>query len=170
MKTRNPELDELRGVVGPAIESLGLVLDQLTLVTAGARRTLRVVIDLGDDAPAGAGVDLEYIAQASHTVSAALDEDSPFGDRPFTLEVTSPGVSRPLTEHRHWRRARGRLVRVSVAGEPRRTVRVLDTDEAGVTVDDDGTRRSLPWADLGEGHVVIEFSRRDASGAQSTED
>jgi ribosome maturation factor RimP len=73
--------------------------------------------------------------------------------------VSSPGVDRPLTEPRHWRRARGRLVAVQ-AGDEALTGRVTDTSGAGVVLDVDGTARELAWPDLGPGRVQVEFNRR----------
>ena len=74
------------------------------------------------------------------------------------LEVSSPGVDRPLTEQRHWRRAQGRLVQVQVA-EKSVTGRIVDTDANGVTLDVDGARREIAWDDLGRGRVQVEFNR-----------
>ena len=77
---------------------------------------------------------------------------------PPTLEVTSPGVDRPLTEHRHWRRAVGRLVQVQDGDRPV-TGRVVEAAGAGVTLDVDGTRREIAWGELGRGRVQVEFNR-----------
>jgi ribosome maturation factor RimP len=75
----------------------------------------------------------------------------------YVLEVTSPGVDRPLTEQRHWRRAAGRLVSVPVVGQPV-TGRIAHVDDSGVTLDTGGVSRQVPWADLGRGKVQIEFT------------
>ena len=84
------------------------------------------------------GVSLDEAADVSRDVSALLDASNALGDVPYTLEVSSPGVDRPLTEPRHWRRARGRLVRVKVTGEGPVEGRVLAADADGVTL---GLRR-----------------------------
>jgi ribosome maturation factor RimP len=68
-------------------------------------------------------------------------------------------VDRPLTEPRHWRRARGRLVRVKVTGEGSVEGRVLAADADGVTLGlPDGERR-FPHTGLGAGSVQVEFGR-----------
>jgi ribosome maturation factor RimP len=78
------------------------------------------------------------------------------------LEVSSPGVDRPLTEPRHWRRALGRLVKTEVAS--RQLVgRVDSVDGTGVSFDVDGAARHIAWSELGRGRVQVEFNRRDDS-------
>jgi ribosome maturation factor RimP len=75
------------------------------------------------------------------------------------LEVSSPGVDRPLTEPRHWRRAVGRLVKVEADGRPV-TGRVVEVDDAGVILEPEGgERRPVAWAALGRGRVQVEFNR-----------
>jgi ribosome maturation factor RimP len=82
------------------------------------------------------------------------------GDLPYTLEVSSPGVDRPLTSPRHWRRAAGRLVTVKVTdagGSQPVSGRVTVADEDGVTMDVDGAPRRFAYAVLGPGAVQVEF-------------
>jgi ribosome maturation factor RimP len=82
------------------------------------------------------------------------------GETAYTLEVTSRGVDRPLTEPRHWRRNRDRLVKVSLRDGNQLTGRVTESDDAGVTVDVDGTSRHLVYDEVGKALVQIEFNRR----------
>jgi len=86
-------------------------LESVRVGSAGRRRLLRVIVD------ADGGVSLDGIALVSREVSARLDATGAMGEAPYTLEVSSPGVDRPLTLPRHWRRAVGRLVRVPPAGD-----------------------------------------------------
>jgi ribosome maturation factor RimP len=110
------------------------------------------------------GVPLDAVADLARAVSTALDEaESAGGDLipgEYQLEVSSPGVSRPLTLPRHWRRNTGRLVKVRVGGH---TIvgRVLSADDERVELDVEGDVRELAYADLGPGRVEIEFSRVD---------
>ncbi len=150
--------DALLRVLEPVVVSAGFDLEDLDVTPAGRRRVLRVVVDRDG------GVDLDDIADVSRAVSTALDDSDAMGGTPYVLEVTSPGVDRPLTERRHWRRARGRLVLATLAEGAPVTGRVLDVDEAGVTVDVDGTARVLPWESLRRGVVQVEFSRPDDNG------
>jgi ribosome maturation factor RimP len=128
-------------------------------------------------------VTLDDVAGVSRAVSAALDDlDGEFGSAPYVLEVTSPGVDRPLTAPRHWRRNVGRLVTVTAGPDGRReelTARVLRVQDDGVVlaVEKGGTKkgqvrkaageRTVGWAELGEARVQVEFTRpaghRDAA-------
>ncbi|MDQ1585928.1 MAG: ribosome maturation factor RimP, partial [Actinomycetota bacterium] len=95
----------------------------------------------------------------STAVSAALDASDVMGGAPYVLEVTSPGVDRPLTEPRHWRRARSRLVEARLADETAVTGRLVEADDEGVLLDVDGSRRRIPWPELSTGRVQVEFNR-----------
>jgi ribosome maturation factor RimP len=150
--------DQLLELLTPLVEAAGYDLDDVSVTTAGRRNLVRVVVD------ADGGIDLDAVAQVSRLVSDALDaeEDGSAGSRllagAYTLEVTSPGVDRPLTEPRHWRRAVGRLVKVEVRGKSV-TGRVTDADPVGITLTATGRTQQVPFADLGRGKVQIEFNR-----------
>lgn len=157
-------VEQLRAAVGPVVAAAGYDLEDLAVSRAGRRSVLRIVVD-GDD-----GVSLDAVAELSRDISAALDGAEPggsFGAEAYTLEVTSPGVDRPLTEPRHWRRNVGRLVSVPV-GEETLVGRVsaadtpVGTGELGVEMDVGGTPRLIRYAELGPGKVQIEFGRPDS--------
>ena len=101
----------LAELIEPVIAAVRMDLESVRMTVAGQRRLLRIVVDRDH------GVSLDDAADVSREVSAMLDESNALGDVPYTLEVSSPGVDRPLTEPRHWRRAVGRLVKVKVTGE-----------------------------------------------------
>jgi ribosome maturation factor RimP len=129
-------------------------LESVRVTAAGRRRLLRVVVD------SDRGVSLDDAAAISRAVSAALDSAPVMGDFPYTLEVSSPGVDRPLTDPRHWRRAAGRLVRVTVTDSGVISGRVVAADAEGVTLDVDGSpkaRRRFRYAALGAGAIQVEF-------------
>ncbi len=152
--------EHLLEVLAPVVTATGHDLEDVTVTSAGRRSLVRVIVDADD------GVDLDAIADVSRAVSDALDSDSPGGAAfagPYVLEVSSPGVDRPLTEPRHWRRAAGRLVQVGVGGETL-TGRVRSADGSGVTLDVAGSEREIPWADLGKGKVQVEFNRSADEG------
>jgi ribosome maturation factor RimP len=160
--------DRVRAAVEPAVTGSGLVLEQLELARAGARTVVRVVVDLPDDAVGS--VSSDQLAAVSRAVGAAMDTvDDALGSQPYVLEVGSPGVSRPLTERRHWSRARTRLVATAVAGAAT-TGRVVAVDDEGVELDVDGRRLRAPWAELGTGRVQVEFSRPGADEADDEAD
>jgi len=149
-------VDEARiaDVIRPVIAAAGLDLEAVRVSAAGRRRLLRVVVD------SDRGVSLDDAADVSRELSAALDAAAVMGDFPYTLEVSSPGVDRPLTDDRHWRRAVGRLVQVTVTdSDGARSVsgRVAAADADGVTLDVEGARRLFPHAVLGPGAIQVEF-------------
>lgn len=152
--------EHLLELLGPIVVSAGCELEDVTVTRAGRRSIVRVIVD------ADGGIDLDAIARVSRAVSAALDDDAPGGGGaafagPYVLEVTSPGVDRPLTEQRHWRRAIGRLVQTEIAGQPT-TARVIASSASGMRLEIDGTAREVPWAELGRGRVEVEFNRAGA--------
>jgi len=154
----------LTGLLEPVLAALEMDLEAVRLSSAGRRRVLRIVVD------ADGGVSLDDIAEVSREVSARLDARNAMGEAPYTLEVSSPGVDRPLTEPRHWRRAAGRLVEVTLASDHGQkgaaddrpgTVsgRVIAADQNGVALEIDGVSRTFGYPELGPGRVQVEFGR-----------
>ncbi len=144
----------VREVIEPVVSAAGYDLEDLNVSRAGRRHVVRVLVD------SDGGINLDDVAVVSREISAALDEAEERGGDvlagEYQLEVGSPGVDRPLTLPRHWRRNRGRLVAVNGL-----TGRVVDADDAGVVLDVDGAARELTYAELGPGRVQIEFKRLD---------
>lgn len=101
----------VRASVAALVAGRGYDLEDVRVDRAGRHSVVRIVVD-GDG-----GVSLDAIAALSNEISAVLDAADPHSETPYTLEVTTPGVDRPLTLDRHWRRARGRRVRVRLGGE-----------------------------------------------------
>ncbi|HEY0718053.1 MAG TPA: ribosome maturation factor RimP [Streptosporangiaceae bacterium] len=150
-----PDADQVIEVATPVVHALGMDLESVKVSSAGRRRLLRIVVDSDH------GVSLDDAALASREISAKLDTTDVMGEMPYTLEVSSPGVDRPLTQPRHWQRAVGRLIRVPVSQSPADPVqgRVLDADASEVVLDVDGARRRFAYAALGVGQIQIEFDR-----------
>jgi ribosome maturation factor RimP len=150
-----PDTDQVIKVATPVVRALGMDLESVKVTSAGRRRLLRIVVDSDH------GVNLDDAALASREISAKLDASDVMGDMPYTLEVSSPGVDRPLTQPRHWQRAVGRLVRVPLSESPSDPVqgRVADADATEVVLEVDGARRRFAYAALGAGMVQIEFDR-----------
>lgn len=141
-------------VIRPVVAAAGMDLESVRVSAAGRRRLLRVVVD------SDRGVSLDDAAAISRQLSAALDTVAVMGDFPYTLEVSSPGIDRPLTDPRHWRRAVGRLVQVTVtdAGHSGAAAgRIVAADSDGVTLETGGARRRFGYAALGAGAVQVEF-------------
>jgi ribosome maturation factor RimP len=154
-----PDTDQVSKVIGPVVHALGMDLEAVKVTSAGRRRLLRIVVDSDH------GVSLDAAAQASRELSARLDSSDVMGDMPYTLEVSSPGVDRPLTQPRHWQRALGRLVQVPLAESPSDPVRgrVVEADASDVVLDIDGTRRRFAYPALLAGLIQIEFDRPNAA-------
>jgi ribosome maturation factor RimP len=155
---------KLEALLEPIVRAAGLDLESVRVGSAGRRRLLRVVVD------ADGGVSLDDIALVSREASIRLDDTGAMGEAPYTLEVSSPGVDRPLTQPRHWRRAMGRLVRVPLAGPgPRAEAqaapvegRVIAAGDNGIILEVDGEHLELGYAELGPGRVQVEFGRPTA--------
>ena len=113
------DAERIVGLLEPAVAAMGMDLEDVRITSAGRRRLLRIVVD------ADGGVSLDDIALVSRELSATLDRAAAMGEASYTLEVSSPGVDRPLTEPKHWRRAVGRMVtaplRAAPAGRPPQT-------------------------------------------------
>ncbi|MBV9831890.1 MAG: ribosome maturation factor RimP [Marmoricola sp.] len=145
--TRDRLAEQLSAPVG----ALGLDLEAVDLSSAGKRRVLKVAVDKDG------GVTMDDIAEATRAVSRTLDDQDLMGERAYTLEVSSPGVDRPLTLPRHWRRNAGRLVKVTPhEGDPV-TGRITASDDDGVVLDVDGAERRLAFADVRRAKVQVEF-------------
>ncbi|HET7013412.1 MAG TPA: ribosome maturation factor RimP [Streptosporangiaceae bacterium] len=154
-------------VIEPVLTAMEIDLEAVKLSSAGRRTVLRIVVD------ADGGLSLDDIAEVSRELSAKLDAKDVMGEDPYTLEVTSPGVDRPLTQPRHWRRAAGRLVIVPLSGKDQDKKRdaladpdeikgrIIHADQDRVTLEIDGARRSFGFGELGPGRVQVEFGRLD---------
>ena len=154
----------LAELIEPVVAAAGMDLESVRMSVAGRRRLLRIVVD-GDR-----GVSLDDAADVSREISAMLDEVNALGEVAYTLEVSSPGVDRPLTEPRHWRRAVGRLVKVKVTGEGTVEGRILAADADGVTLDLAGGERRFGQGELGAGAIQIEFGRIPDAELDQSED
>ena len=124
--------DRLASLLVEPLAAVGLDLEDVDLSSAGRRRVLRIAVDRDG------GVSLDDVADATREVSKVLDDSEVMGEQPYTLEVTSPGVDRPLTRPRHWRRNHDRLVEVRLADGARLTGRIAASDDAAATLDVDG--------------------------------
>jgi ribosome maturation factor RimP len=158
------DAEQVAGLIEPVVTGLGMDLEGVRVTSAGRRRVLRIIVD------ADGGVSLDDIAEVSRDLSVALDDSTIMGDLPYTLEVSSPGVDRPLTERRHWRRAIGRLVVAPLltpesapdgnGGQRAGTIegRVTGASADGITLDVAGESRRFGYGDLGPGKIKIEFA------------
>jgi len=149
--------DAVVALLAPVVAAVGLELEDVELRTVGRRLVMRVLVD------SDTGVSLDQVATASTAVSEILDGSTVLGDEPYTLEVSSPGVDRPLTLPRHWHRSVGRLVAVTQDGGTVTTGRIteLTDDEVTLEINEKGrTRRvTLAFPTITRAVVQVEFSR-----------
>ena len=140
----------------PVVSGAGYDLEDLSVSAAGKRSVVRVLVDKDG------GITLDDVADVSRLVSEALDaadeQDPTLLGTSYVLEVSSPGVDRPLTEPRHWRRNVGRLVVASLRDGSTAEGRITAADDGGVTLDE---QRVLGWDDVARGAVQVEFNRKD---------
>lgn len=142
---------QLHGVLEPIVVGAGFELDELDVHVVGRRHTVKVVVDSEQ------GVGLDDIAKLSRAAADELDQHEHLIGGSYTLEVTSPGVDRPLTSPRHWRRARLRLVAVRPREGKPFTGRVGAAGEDAVTMLVDGVLRRVRYADVERAAVEVEF-------------
>lgn len=152
--------ERLEPVVAAAVASAGFELEQVNIQQAGRTQLVKVVVD-GDD-----GIGLDEVADVSRAVSEALDSQDAVLAGAYTLEVTSPGLDRPLTKPRHWRRARLRKVavkRLASDGTAKFVARVGDADDEGVELLVDGQLRRISYSEIEHAVVEVEFKEPPAA-------
>ncbi|WP_026554052.1 ribosome maturation factor RimP [Arthrobacter sp. 35W] len=164
------EAQRLFELINPTVEANRLFLEDVSVTVAGSHRTVAVVIDLPDTETGGVGLDV--IGSISRELSDVLDNDPRDDGRPYDLEVSSPGISRPLTEPRHWRRSLGRMVKVNVMAGENLTGRVLEVGDDGVLLRPElevkkgmkpkqGEPVRIGFETIRRGVVEVEFSHLD---------
>ncbi|MFE9728308.1 ribosome maturation factor RimP [Streptomyces sp. NPDC005794] len=153
--------DRLRELLEPLVSAKDLDLEEIEVSRAGRRRVLRVIVDSED------GVELDTCAELSRGISETLDETDAMGEGEYVLEVSSPGADRPLTEHRHYVRATGRLARLTLSEGGELVARILAVDDEGLDLEVPGvkgrkpTSRRVAFDEIAKARVEIEFNRKD---------
>ena len=146
--------DRIEAELADPLRALGLDLEAVEITPAGKRRILRVAVDKDG------GVTLDEVAEATREINRVLDDSDVMGEQPYTLEVTSRGVDRPLTLPRHWRRNAQRLVKVTFVDGSSATGRILESDDDAVTIEVSGRKRTVAYAEVRKALVQVEFNRR----------
>lgn len=146
---------QLRALVEPILAEHGLELDGVDITPVGKRKLLRITVD--GDGPLGRGPLLDDISAASARISAELDASPAVGQAPFTLEVTSRGVGKPLTQPQHFRRNTLRMVKLWLPdGDV--TGRIRGASEETVTIEVDGENQDVALADITKAVVQVEMN------------
>lgn len=151
--------DQISELVTPAVSDLGFYLEDVHIATPGNHRIVTCIVD-GD-----ASLNLDQVTTVSRIISELLDEAAFMGETPFTLEVTSPGVDRPLTQPRHFAKNVDRLLKVIKLDGSEITGRILSNTDHDVTltvtIKKETTEQTVLLSDIKRAVVEIEFNRKD---------
>ena len=151
--------DQISQLVTPAVEAQGFFLEEVQLVSPGKHRIVTCIVD-GETS-----LNMDQVTGVSRAISELLDEAAFMGDTPFTLEVTSPGVDRPLTQPRHFRKNVDRLLKVVKIDGDVVTGRICSSSDLDVTltvVEKKETKEvSINLSEIKRATVEIEFNRKD---------
>lgn len=151
--------DQISEHITPALHKAGYFLEDVNLVSPGQHRIVTVIVD-GESA-----LNLDQVTVASKLVSELLDETTFMGETPFTLEVTSPGIDRPLTLPRHFAKNVDRLLKVTKSDGDVVTGRILSNTESDVTLSvtekKDVKEVTISLGDIKRAQVEIEFNRKE---------
>ncbi|MGA0883853.1 MAG: ribosome maturation factor RimP [Candidatus Nanopelagicales bacterium] len=147
--TSNNRVAEL---VAPLVEKRGIDLEEVVIKPAGRRSIVQIFIDRDG------GVDLDLVAEVSREISDLLDSTDVLGNNPYTLDVGSMGVDRPLTLPRHFKRNIGRLVEVELSNGSSFVDRILEADEGNITFSEG---KAVKLDEVKQALVQVEFSRAE---------
>jgi ribosome maturation factor RimP len=154
--------DRIRAVAAEVVAGTGYDVEDVAVIAAGRRSMIRVIIDSDH------GVSLDAAADISRRLSGVLDAgaDAVLGSQPYTLEVSSPGLNRPLTEERHFRRARGRLVVLTLESGGTVKGRVRRIQDGVLELLTDRTSAFVPLSDIRKGTIEVEFKMMPPAHAE----
>ena len=151
--------DQISELVTPAVSDQGFYLEDVHVATPGSHRIVTCIVD-GD-----ASLNLDQVTSVSRVISELLDEAAFMGETPFTLEVTSPGVDRPLTQPRHFAKNVDRLLKIIKLDGSEVTGRILSNTDQDVTltvaVKKETIEQTVSLIDIKRAVVEIEFNRKD---------
>ena len=139
--------EDISAAITPALEALGFYLEDVTIISAGRRSMLTVIVD-GDT-----HLSLDQVTSATKAIGEIVESVQSLGETPFTLEVTSPGLDRPLTKVRHWQKNINRLVKVVLLDGLEIKGRIKDVNEVSATVDE----KNINYSDIKRATLEVEF-------------
>ena len=149
-------VNNLTELLTPAVTRAGFVLEEVTVTPVGKRRLVAVVVDCDDRNPS-----LDEVTVVSKEVSAILDNYTQMGEMPFTLEVTTPGIDRPLTQGRHWKKNVGRLVKITPKTGEKYIGRIASVKDNAVTIEIKGKESEISFAEISRAQIEVEFNRKE---------
>jgi ribosome maturation factor RimP len=148
--------EQILQILEPIASNMGLDLEDVEIKSAGKHSIVQVSIDKDG------GINLDEVAQISNQISEALDAKDVLGEKPYTLEVGSPGIDRALTLPRHWRRNNGRLVKINF-GSNSEIGRIIESDEERVSLEVKGKTRSINFDKIDKAFIQVEFNPKKSS-------
>ena len=148
--------EQIMQILEPIASNMGLDLEDVEIKSAGKHSIVQVSIDKDG------GINLDEVAQISNQISEALDAKEVLGEKPYTLEVGSPGIDRALTLPRHWRRNNGRLVKINF-GSNSEIGRIIESDEEKVSLEVKGKTRSINFDKIDKAFIQVEFNPKKSS-------
>lgn len=141
--------EDISAAITPALEALGFYLEDVTIISAGRRSMLTVIVD-GDT-----HLSLDQVTSATKAIGEIVESIQSLGETPFTLEVTSPGLDRPLTKVRHWQKNINRLIKVVLLDGSEIKGRIKNVNEVSATVDE----KNINYSDMKRATLEIEFKQ-----------
>jgi ribosome maturation factor RimP len=148
--------EQIMQILEPIASNMGLDLEDVEIKSAGKHSIVQVSIDKDG------GINLDEVAQISNQISEALDAKDVLGEKPYTLEVGSPGIDRALTLPRHWRRNNGRLVKINF-GSNSEIGRIIESDDKKVSLEVKGKTRSINFDKIDKAFIQVEFNPKKSS-------
>lgn len=148
--------EQILQILEPIASNMGLDLEDVEIKSAGKNSIVQVSIDKDG------GINLDEVAQISNQISEVLDAKDVLGDKPYTLEVGSPGIDRALTLPRHWRRNKGRLVKINF-GSNSEIGRIIESDDEKVSLEVKGKTRSINFDKIDKAFIQVEFNPKKSS-------
>jgi len=148
--------EQIMQILEPIASNMGLDLEDVEIKSAGKHSIVQVSIDKDG------GINLDEVAQISNQISEALDAKEVLGEKPYTLEVGSPGIDRALTLPRHWRRNNGRLVKINF-GSNSEIGRIIESDDEKVSLEVKGKTRSINFDKIDKAFIQVEFNPKKNS-------
>ncbi len=148
--------NNLTELLSSVITKAGFVLEEVTVTPVGKRRLVAVVIDREDTNPS-----LDEVTVVSKEVSAVLDNYSQMGEMPFTLEVTTPGIDKPLVLPRHWKKNIGRLVKITPKQGEKYVARIQGFTDNQITLELKNESLIVSLSDIAKAQIEVEFNRKE---------
>lgn len=141
--------EEIIAAITPALEALGFYLEDVTITSAGRRSMLTIIVD-GDT-----HLSLDQVTSATKAIGEIVESIQSLGETPFTLEVTSPGLDRPLTKVRHWQKNINRLVKVVMQDGSEVKGRINEVNQASSVVGE----KKVNYSDIKRATLEVEFKQ-----------